>query len=96
MKIILIRTGHDFTYNLFFKFIKNLQFEANDNGDKYVGNRGMVHALSPGNPHQLGLEDGVGCLRWKAPQSEAASSTSRSSQVFILTHSCIHTDHKLP
>ena len=56
----------------------------------------MVHALPPGNPHQLGLEDGLGCLRWKAPQSEVASSTSRSSQMLILTHSCIHTDHKLP
>ncbi|KAF8397455.1 hypothetical protein HHK36_016372 [Tetracentron sinense] len=36
---------------------------------------GMVHALPPGSPHQLGFEDGVGCPRWKAPQSEAASST---------------------
>ncbi|KAF8376702.1 hypothetical protein HHK36_031629 [Tetracentron sinense] len=35
----------------------------------------MVHALPPGSPHQLGFEDGMGGQRWKATQSEAASST---------------------
>ncbi|KAJ0020579.1 hypothetical protein Pint_32273 [Pistacia integerrima] len=36
----------------------------------------VVHALPPGSSHQLGFEDGLDCLRWKASQSEATSSTS--------------------
>ena len=39
----------------------------------------MVHALPPGDPHKLGSKDGLASLRWKAPKSEAASSTGRSS-----------------
>ncbi|KAK6126147.1 hypothetical protein DH2020_040125 [Rehmannia glutinosa] len=35
----------------------------------------MVHALSLGGPHELGIEDGMACVRWKTSQSEAPSST---------------------
>jgi len=38
--------------------------------------RCLVHALPSRSAHKLGLEDGLGCLGWKASQSEAASSTS--------------------
>ncbi|KAK7844295.1 laccase-17 [Quercus suber] len=45
----------------------------------WVAIRSMVHALPPGDPHKLGFKDGLASLRWKAPKSEAASSTGRSS-----------------
>uniref|UniRef100_A0A7N2KPN6 Laccase n=1 Tax=Quercus lobata TaxID=97700 RepID=A0A7N2KPN6_QUELO len=45
----------------------------------WVAIRSMVHALPPGDPHKLGFKDGLVSLRWKAPKSKAASSTSRSS-----------------
>jgi len=43
----------------------------------------VVHALPLGSSQQLGLEDGMACLRWEATQSEVASSTCGSSQVLI-------------
>jgi len=52
----------------------------------------MVHALPSRSAHKLGLEDGLGCPGWKASQSEAASSTSRSSQVLTFkASSCFFT-----
>ncbi|KAJ6751546.1 hypothetical protein OIU85_002023 [Salix viminalis] len=38
--------------------------------------RGMVHALPFGGPYKLGVEDGLGCLGWKASQPEVDSTTS--------------------
>ncbi|KAG6790457.1 hypothetical protein POTOM_006611 [Populus tomentosa] len=38
--------------------------------------RCIVHALLYRIAHELGLDDGLGCLGWKASQSQAASSTS--------------------
>lgn len=52
-------------------------------GVKYCANRGMVYALSPGSPHQLGIENGLACFRWKASKPKAASSTVRSSQMLM-------------
>ncbi|XVE59164.1 hypothetical protein DITRI_Ditri05aG0023600 [Diplodiscus trichospermus] len=38
--------------------------------------KGMAHALPPGSPHQLWLEDGLDSLGWKSTQSEVAPSPS--------------------
>ncbi|KAB5521033.1 hypothetical protein DKX38_025352 [Salix brachista] len=40
------------------------------------GPLGMVHALPFGSPYKLGVEDGLGCLGWKASQPEVDSTTS--------------------
>ncbi|RZS00863.1 hypothetical protein BHM03_00030646 [Ensete ventricosum] len=48
--------------------------------------RSLVHALSPGSAHELGVEDGVGGQRWGAPQPEAASSAVRSPQMLTVDH----------
>ena len=50
----------------------------------HVVNRGLVYALPPGSPHQLGIEDGLGCHGWEASQSKTASSALRSSQMLTL------------
>ncbi|KAK9127068.1 hypothetical protein Syun_015865 [Stephania yunnanensis] len=39
----------------------------------------VAHALSLGSAHKLGIEDGLDCIRWEAPKSEATSTTIRSS-----------------
>ncbi|KAM7490637.1 hypothetical protein LguiA_033558 [Lonicera macranthoides] len=46
-------------------------------------NRGMVHALPSGSTHKLQFENGMVCLRSKASQSKAPSSTLRSPQMLI-------------
>lgn len=51
--------------------------------DRYLS-RCLVHALSFGDSHKLGIEDGLVGLRWKVAQSKVASPTSRSSQMLIL------------
>lgn len=47
----------------------------------YLINRSMAHALPPWGSHKLGTKDGMDRHGWKAPQSEAAAPTVRSSKV---------------
>lgn len=54
----------------------------------------MVHALSLGSPHKLGIEDGLGGDGREVGQSEAATSTLGSSQVLTLDYfDWIDVDH---